>query len=268
MDWWGRLVAVCVALLLPVASGQDTQTPDRFQLFNNCKPMGLEIDRVFDDVVVLGIAEENVRAATESRLRAAQLYIENAPASLFVAVSKDAIQLKYRKPVRDLASGEIRAVWTFSNAAEVLDGTAASVMLEIAKQLDLFLLDYLRVNESACGQAAAPEGTPSAGSRKDVEPAIVYRVDDDSVTAPRLLYKIEPGYTEKTRRAKIQGPVLLDFEVWEDGWAHSIEVLRSLHSDLDRKAIEAVKQWRFKPGTKDGKPVRVAVELQVSFRLL
>ena len=54
---------MCAALLLPVASGQDIQAPDRFQLFNNCKPMGLEIGNVFDDVRALGIAEENVRAA-------------------------------------------------------------------------------------------------------------------------------------------------------------------------------------------------------------
>ncbi len=268
MDWCGRLVALCGALLLPVASGQDIQTPDRFQLFNNCKPMGLEIGNVFDDVLALGIAEENVRAAAESRLRAAQLYTANAPASLFIAVSKYKIQLKYRKPVRDLASSEIRAVWTFSNAAEVRDGTAASVMLEIAKQLDRFLVEYLRVNESVCGQAAAPERAPSVGSSKDVEPAIVHRVDDGSVTSPRVIWKTEPNYTEKARRAKIQGVVLLDFEVWEDGRAHNIKVLRSLHSDLDEKAIEAVKTWTFKPGTKDGQPVRVGAQIQVAFRLL
>ena len=53
IDWCGRLVAECAALLLPVASGQDIQAPDRFQLFNNCKPMGLEIGNVFDDVRAL-----------------------------------------------------------------------------------------------------------------------------------------------------------------------------------------------------------------------
>ena len=268
IDWCGRLVAVCAALLLPVASGQDIQAPDRFQLFNNCKPMGLEIGNVFDDVRALGIAEENVRAAAESRLRTAQLYAANAPASLFVAVSRYAIQLQYRKPVRDLASGEIRAVWTFSNAAEVLDGTAASVMLEISKQLDLFLVEYLRVNESACGQANTPERAPRLESNNDVEPSRSYVVNDGSVTSPQVHRKIEPSYTEKARRARIEGKVLLGIEVWEDGRAHNIRVLRSLHSDLDEKAIDAVEKWEFKPGTKDGKPVRVAAKVEVSFRLL
>jgi len=62
--------------------------------------------------------------------------------------------------------------------------------------------------------------------------------------------------------------VLVAVEVGADGVPNNVRVLRSLGLGLDEKAVEAVKQWRFKPGMKDGKPVPVAATIEVSFRLL
>lgn len=95
----------------------------------------------------------------------------------------------------------------------------------------------------------------------------VFRIGG-GVSSPRLLHKVEPEYSEEARKAKYQGTVMLAVEVWEDGAAHNIRVVRSLGLGLDEKAIEAVQQWKFSPGKKDGKPVRVAAQIQVSFRLL
>ncbi len=61
---------------------------------------------------------------------------------------------------------------------------------------------------------------------------------------------------------------MLAVEVWEDGNAHNIRVLRGLGKGLDEKAVEAVEQWRFSPGKKDGRPVKVAARIDVSFRLV
>jgi TonB family protein len=95
----------------------------------------------------------------------------------------------------------------------------------------------------------------------------VFRVGG-GVSAPRLTYKVEPEYSEEARKAKYQGTVVLAVEVWPDGVAHNIRVLRSLGLGLDEKAIEAVEKWKFVPGRKDGKPVRVAATIEVNFRLL
>ena len=95
----------------------------------------------------------------------------------------------------------------------------------------------------------------------------VFRVGG-GVSAPRLVKKIEPEYSEEARKAKYQGTVVLAIEVWEDGRAHAIRVIRTLGLGLDEKAIEAVVQWRFIPGKKDRKPVRVAATIEVNFRLL
>ena len=95
----------------------------------------------------------------------------------------------------------------------------------------------------------------------------VYRVGG-GVTAPVLLYKKEPEYSEEARKAKYQGTVLLYIEVDSSGKATNIRVQKSLGLGLDEKAMEAVKQWKFKPGYKDGKPVTVAATIEVNFRLL
>jgi TonB family protein len=95
----------------------------------------------------------------------------------------------------------------------------------------------------------------------------VFRVGG-GVTAPTLLAKVEPEYSEEARRAKYQGTVVLYVEVAPDGKAHNLKVIRSLGLGLDEKAIEAVNKWRFRPGYKDGKAVTVAATIEVNFRLL
>ena len=62
-----------------------------------------------------------------------------------------------------------------------------------------------------------------------------------------IISKVEPSYSEEARKAKFQGTVVLSVTVGTDGRASHIQVQRSLGLGLDEKAIEAVKQWRFKP---------------------
>ena len=95
----------------------------------------------------------------------------------------------------------------------------------------------------------------------------VFRVGN-GVTPPRPLYKPEPEYSEEARKAKYQGTVVLFVEIWPDGQAHNIRVVRSLGLGLDDKAIEAVEKWKFEPGKKDAVPVKVGATIEVNFRLL
>jgi periplasmic protein TonB len=88
------------------------------------------------------------------------------------------------------------------------------------------------------------------------------------VTSPAIIHKIEPEYSEEARKAKWQGTVTLSVIVDETGKARNIIVAQSLGLGLDQKAMEAVAQWLFKPGMKDGKPVAVYATIQVTFHLL
>jgi TonB family protein len=88
------------------------------------------------------------------------------------------------------------------------------------------------------------------------------------VTSPVLTFKVEPEYSEEARKAKFMGTVLLYVEVNERGQPQNPRILRAVGMGLDEKAIEAVMKWRFQPGRKDGKPVTVAAQVEVNFRLL
>ena len=97
-------------------------------------------------------------------------------------------------------------------------------------------------------------------------PTGVYRVGG-SVTAPRVVYQPDPEYSEEARRKKRQGAVTLRLIVGTDGSASDVCVLKAAGSGLDEKAVEAVRAWRFAPGTKDGAPVPVLVSVDTSFHL-
>lgn len=90
----------------------------------------------------------------------------------------------------------------------------------------------------------------------------------NGVTAPQLIFRVEPEYSETARKAKYQGIVLLYAVINVKGKVENLRVVRSLGLGLDEKAYEAVKQWQFRPGTKDGRPVAVVVSIEITFRLL
>jgi len=94
----------------------------------------------------------------------------------------------------------------------------------------------------------------------------VFRVGG-GVSAPKEIYAPEPEYSEEARKVKQMGVVVLRLVVGPDGLPRDIQVVRALGLGLDEKAIEAVKKWRFDPAKKDGKPVAVAVNIEVNFHL-
>ncbi len=89
----------------------------------------------------------------------------------------------------------------------------------------------------------------------------------NGVTPPKLLRKVDPKYTEDARAAKISGAVFLRVVVGTDGKAHDINVISTIDPGLSQKAVEAVQQWDFQPGQKNGQSVNVIAQIEVNFRL-
>jgi TonB family protein len=95
----------------------------------------------------------------------------------------------------------------------------------------------------------------------------VYRIGRD-VSAPKVIQKKDPEYSEEARLLRWQGTTALRVVVGTDGAAHDVHVMRYVGFDLDAKAIEAVSEWKFKPGEKGGVPVPVLANIEVNWGLL
>lgn len=88
------------------------------------------------------------------------------------------------------------------------------------------------------------------------------------VAAPKPLYKPDPGYTPEARRDKIEGTVTLSIVVDTLGNVSDVqESSGPLGGGLDKSAIDTVRKWKFKPATRNGVPVAVRVNVEMSFHL-
>jgi periplasmic protein TonB len=94
----------------------------------------------------------------------------------------------------------------------------------------------------------------------------VYTIGGD-VSAPKVVYKVEPQYTDEAKQAKISGTVLLSIVIDASGNPGNIEVVKGLDPGLDKNAIAALSQWRFDPATKNDQPVTVQADIEVHYRL-
>jgi hypothetical protein len=88
-----------------------------------------------------------------------------------------------------------------------------------------------------------------------------------SVTEPKVLSYVDPSYTGAARRLKFSGMTDIHLVIDENGLPTNMTVGRPLGLGLDEMAIYAVSQYRFKPATKDGQPVKVAMYVDVNFQI-
>jgi len=99
------------------------------------------------------------------------------------------------------------------------------------------------------------------------------RCHDDSndrancITPPRQIHSPKPKYPKTERKAGHEGTVTLRLVVSTDGVPLGIRISQTLSPDFDKAAIDAVKQWKFSPAMKDGKPVAVAITMKIEFHL-
>jgi TonB family protein len=163
--------------------------------------------------------------------------------------------------------GETETYYQKSLAAVSPDSPDAAATMDLYAR---FLRQQNRVNEADAMEARVKEirkNHIATMVQQTARAELAVRVGN-GVTAPSVLYKRDPDYTEEARSAKYQGTVLLGIDVGADGYAYNIRVIRSLGLGLDEKAIEAVSQWRFRPGMRDGQPVTVQATIEINFRLL
>lgn len=87
----------------------------------------------------------------------------------------------------------------------------------------------------------------------------------DGITPPRITHHVNPQYPEDLNGVKVDGSVTIALVVTSKGLPDNPQVVKSLEKQVDRCAVEAVKQWRFAPAQKQGKPVAVRVTIEIEF---
>jgi TonB family protein len=119
---------------------------------------------------------------------------------------------------------------------------------------------------AATAAALSFDVTPQDAATAGAAPEKIYHVGN-GVTPPLLTYSVDAEFTQKAKEAKYQGVSVVQCVVDTHGMPQHVHTVRKLKMGLDEKAIEAVRQYRFKPGTLDGKPVSVAITIEVNFHL-
>jgi protein TonB len=88
-----------------------------------------------------------------------------------------------------------------------------------------------------------------------------------SVRPPSVLSSVEPEFSEEARKAKFSGNVQVYLWVDENGNPSHVKVVRGVGMGLDEKAVEAVRQYKFRPAMQNGKPVKVDLYIDVNFQI-
>jgi TonB family protein len=89
----------------------------------------------------------------------------------------------------------------------------------------------------------------------------------DGVTVPKITSRVEAPYTDEARATKLEGKIVLLIEITSAGTVENVVVLRQMEKGMDESAVQAIKQWKFSPATKDGRPVAVMITVEMNFSL-
>lgn len=89
-----------------------------------------------------------------------------------------------------------------------------------------------------------------------------------ATTPPRLIERQSPEYSTYARTHHLEGTVVVELVVSEDGTVAIADVVDSVHAELDKAALASVKTWKFDPATQDGKAIKQVVRVPITFDLV
>jgi TonB family protein len=122
----------------------------------------------------------------------------------------------------------------------------------------------INVNYTLVGPAPATE---EQGPQDPGSASVTPRRIGGAVSAPTVAYQVSPQYSDQAKKAKFNGMVLLSLVVDAQGQPQNVRMVRGVGMGLDEKAIEAVKQYKFKPAMEAGEPVPVQLNIEVNFKI-
>jgi TonB family protein len=183
----------------------------------------------------------------------------------------------YRQSLLRLAQRMISTQTATAPAVGIFDGNILEKRIVSLKTKRTVLGKLSRAALAGCatlllattmaGVAALARPVDNTPQTYQDAPGTIYKIGGD-VTAPVVIHSAEARFSEKARRAKYQGVCLISLVVDAQGNPQNVHVARALGMGLDKNAVEAVRQYKFKPALKNGRtPVPVAITIEVDFRL-
>jgi TonB family protein len=179
-----------------------------------------------------------------------RLVIGRNPATLATAfLRRRHLRSRLRKLSKESVMSRRRLVWT----AVVLVSVMAGAIATTVRALPL----------------GSPIGRPVGDAVAQAPQQQVVDGQDPGVTLPKVISEVKPQYTPEAMKARIQGTGILTAVIRTDGTPADVKMTKSVDTEygLDKQAVDAISQWRFEPGLKDGKPVPVRVDIEVRFRM-
>jgi TonB family protein len=218
-----------------------------------------------DSEVVMGLSLtdaqvnkiEQIFLGYRSRLSQLNSELKNREAELSTLMNTDSLDQTKVRSATDRAAMS-RAELEKANGAMMI-----AIRQELSKNQWNRLQEIRKLRESSAA-ITAPGGPP-----KQITPfgEPVYSIGG-SVKAPRILFQPKPQYTQAARDAMVGGIVVVQGIVRKNGHVTELKILQGLGYGLDQSTIRTIgSEWRFEPGTLNGQPVNVQVNIEVSFRI-
>ena len=151
----------------------------------------------------------------------------------------------------------------------IVFATIAVVAVAGASAATLFPLTKPAEAATAVTMATAVSDAAAAASSSDDEKsrqAVKYD-PEAGITAPKLIQKVDPVYPEEARKNRIQGLVISEALIDRSGDVVDVKVVETADEVFNQPTIDAIRQWKFEPATKDGEPVDVIYVLTVNYAL-
>lgn len=180
--------------------------------------------------------------------------------------------LSYEALLLDQQNKPSAAEPLYLRAIAILEAPALALPADLATALELYAAHLTTQGRGADAAKLLDRARPirarrvrEMGARPETT-APVRSIGPD-VSAPVVLLKVEPAYSDIAKLAKHQGGVLMQIQIGTDGLVRTLELARGIGLGLDEKAAEALLKWKFKPGAVDGQPVPVKANVEINFRL-
>ena len=218
------------------------------------------------------MTRHRVAIACAATIVAAGVFFPLTPAKVVPGTEPDIPELDRLQNVDRRVSVEFENV----PAVKVLEAIAAAGAFHVYSEgpedccyvtVSLNDVPVRRALEIVAGQAGLGYKVVGADSLRVTLPSPLLPTDD--MTMPELLTKIDPVYPNDARDARVDGKVVLQAVIRENGTVGDVQVLTAVAGwpSLDRNAVAAVQHWKYRPAMKNGDPVSVYFTVMIQFRL-